>query len=101
MTGSAARSGPDLELRVEEIVTAFRREHQHPANLALHALGYSLAAKGVLRLARGRIVSSALHIGIGTGAAIAGHLIEGNEPFTFTREVLGDRSSAPGERTGA
>lgn len=80
---------PDLETRVEEAVAAFRENHQHPGNLALHAVGYVVLARGAVRLLQRRLGSSIMHTGVGLGLLYAGHSIEGNEPFTAIRALRG------------
>lgn len=75
----------DVEARLEEAVRAFRENHRHPANLALHAVGYLFAAKGMFRLFRGRTFSGLAHGGIALALLVAGHQIEGNEPFSAFR----------------
>jgi hypothetical protein len=81
---------PDLEMRVEEAVKAFRESHRHPANLALHAVGYWMAAKGTIRFLQRRLGSSIVHLGAAAGLVVAGHAIEGNEPFTAIRALRGN-----------
>lgn len=81
---------PDLEARLEEVVGAFREAHRHPANLALHAAAYFIAARGSLKLLTGKFGSAFLHGGLAAGLLIAGHRIEGNSPFTMMRSLRGE-----------
>lgn len=76
---------PDLEARVEEAVQAFRANHRHPANLAFHAVGYWFLAKGSIRLLQRKLFSAVFNGGTGMALLLAGHSIEGNEPFTAVR----------------
>jgi hypothetical protein len=82
---------PDLEARVEEAVAAFRETHTHPANLALHAVAALSFASAAGRLLRGRVFSALARTGLGIGLLVAGHRIEGNEPFDLVRRIRPDR----------
>ncbi len=85
----ADRLPRDLEPRVEEAIHAFRENHRHPLNVALHALGYALTARGALRFLRRRMITGMLDMASGVGLVVLGHRIEGNEPFTTIRAFRG------------
>jgi hypothetical protein len=80
---------PDLEARLEEVVGAFRENHRHPANVALHVAGWALAASALTQVLRGRLGSGLFRAGLGVGLMVAGHRIEGNEPFRMLRTMRG------------
>lgn len=83
----------DLEARLEEAVGVFREHHSHPANLALHAVGYAIAARGALRFVSGRFVSGIGHGLVAAGLLVWGHRIEGSDPLATAR-TLQERWSA-------
>ena len=78
---------PDLEARLEEGVRAFRETHSHPANLAMHLAGWLLAVRGSARILRGRMLGGLTDLGLAAGLLVAGHRIEGNEPFQMLRRL--------------
>ena len=68
-----------------------RQNHQDPVNVAMHGLGFLFIARAIWRLLRGRRLSALLFGGVGLGLLIAGHRMEGTEPFSVFRET----SSSP------
>lgn len=77
----------DLEARLEEAIRVFREHHTHPANLALHAVGYAMAARGALRFLSGRFLSGLGHGLVAAGLVIGGHRIEGSDPLATARTL--------------
>ena len=88
MSDMGDRVVPDLEARMEEAVQTFRANHRHPANLALHAVGYLLAADAAVSVLRGRVLRGIVRGGLAVGLLVAGHRIEGTEPFTAVRRLV-------------
>jgi hypothetical protein len=76
---------PEVEQRLNQAATTFRENHRHPANLALHAVGYLAIAKGVLRILSGRPFRGLTLIAMGVAALLAGHEIEGTEAFAVLK----------------
>lgn len=77
----------DLEARLEEAIRVFRQHHSHPANLALHAVGYAVAARGAVRFLSGRFLSGIGHGLVAAGLLVAGHRIEGSDPLATARTL--------------
>lgn len=77
---------PDVEQRLSQAATTFRENHRNPANLAMHVVGYFTILKGVLRIVTGKPFKGLTLVGMGVALLLAGHEIEGTEPFaTFRR----------------
>lgn len=90
MNDLGTRVLPDLETRLAEVVRSFRAEHRHPLNLALHAAASLVGLTGATRLLRGELLAGAGRIALAGGLLLAGHRIEGNEPFAFLRRLQAD-----------
>ena len=88
------RIPPEVEEKLDRAVKTFRENHRHPANLAMHAVGYINILRGVFRILRGRLVPGFVLIAMGVGLIVAGHRLEGTEPFA----ILKDRASGNGSR---
>ena len=71
---------------MSERIEAMRRNHQDPVNLAMHAAGFLLIARGIARLFRGRIIAALLLSAAGLGLLLGGHRLEGSEPFSAFRQ---------------
>ncbi len=70
--------------QLEELIESYDRDHQHPANRALHIVGITLIGSAVVLI----IVAPPLGIACflaGWGAQFLGHAIEGKKP-SFTRD---------------
>jgi hypothetical protein len=80
------RLPPDVEQRVDRAVQTFRENHRSPANLALHAIGYYAILKGVVRFLRKKRFRAFTLIGMGIALILAGHEIEGTEPFAIFKD---------------
>ncbi len=76
---------PEVEQRVERAVQTFRTNHRHPANLALHAAGYYAILRGLARFVRGKRFRAVVFVLSGIGMLLAGHEIEGSEPFALLK----------------
>lgn len=77
---------PEVERRLSDAATTFRANHRNPANLAMHLIGYLTILRGIGRLLRGRVFGGLTLVGMGVALLLAGHEIEGTEPFaTFRR----------------
>ena len=76
---------PEVEQRVQRAAETFRANHRDPANLALHAAGYYAILKGVGRFLRGKRFRSVVLILFGLGMILAGHELEGSEPFALLK----------------
>lgn len=87
MEGIEERIGVDVETRIQELVQAFRDQHQHPANLAMHAAAALLIARGALRMFRGQFFRGLFHGAAAIGLMVGGHQIEGNDPFAMMRQL--------------
>lgn len=74
-----------------EVAEAFRRNHRDPINVALHVAGFYFLARGALRVLRGRLIGGVWSGALGTGLLLAGHRIEGTDPFAVMRELGGSR----------
>jgi hypothetical protein len=74
---------PEVEERVEQAVSTFRENHQHPANLALHGVGFYAILKGLARWLRHKRFRGLVLVGVGIGFLLAGHEIEGTPAFAF------------------
>ena len=74
---------PEVEQRVEQAVQTFRDNHKHPANLALHAVGYYSIATGLLRFLGKHKFRGLVRIAFGVGMLLVGHNIEGTPPFSM------------------
>lgn len=83
---------PEVEQKVDQAVKSFRTQHQHPANLALHAAGAYAILKGLARLARGKKFRAVFLVLFGIGMFIAGHEVEGNDAFSWFKEATGSGS---------
>jgi hypothetical protein len=87
------RIPPEVEQRVEQAVSTFRENHKHPANLALHAVGYYAILKGIARFLRHKRFRGAGLIAFGVGMLFTGHNIEGTEPFSVLKNFGNGRAS--------
>jgi hypothetical protein len=76
---------PEVEQRIEGAVQTFRENHQHPANLALHAAGWYAILKGLGRFVRGKRFRAVFLVLFGLGMVIAGHEIEGTDAFAILK----------------
>jgi hypothetical protein len=69
--------------RIDELLDDWKKDHQHPANRALHLLGITLIGGSVALLP---ILPLSVPLGVlGWGAQLGGHYIEGKPP-TFTKD---------------
>jgi hypothetical protein len=76
-----------MDLQPEDLIDRFRDHHKHPANLALHAIAGLFALNGLGHLLRGQVLRGMRHLSTAVGLVVAGHRIEGNEPFGLIREL--------------
>lgn len=79
------RLPPDVEVRVDQAMQTFRENHQNPANLALHGVGYYAILKGALRFLRHKRFRGLFLVGVGIAMLLAGHEIEGTPAFSLMR----------------
>jgi hypothetical protein len=82
---------PEVEQRLQKAGQVFRENHHDPANVALHVAASYAVLKGLSRLVRRRWIRAVLFIAAAVVLVVAGHQIEGNDPFQ-TVKTLGNGS---------
>lgn len=70
--------------RLDELLEAYDRDHQHPVNRALHLVGITMIGSSTLLVWVIPPLGMAL-FGLGWLAQFVGHAIEGKKP-SFTRD---------------
>lgn len=71
--------------KIDELLENYERDHQHPANRALHLVGITLIGSSAALLFIAPHASFVLGV-LGWTAQFLGHYIEGKRP-TFTRDI--------------
>lgn len=86
----------DVELPegIDERFRTFKENHQNPANIAMHGVGYLVIAFGAIRVLRGRFLSGLTLIGMGVALILGGHEIEGSDAFALLKRRAEGNGSA-------